>query len=56
MSAKAKRTGVYVCPQIGTISTCAECKAPFPHLVGELLQKGQKVPACETHKVKLVAQ
>ena len=56
MSKKAQYTGRLVCPQIGVPSDCAECEAPFPHVREEWVQKGQKIPTCETHKLKLVPQ
>lgn len=56
MSAKAKTTGRFVCPMTGVPSDCSECAAPFPHVREELVQKGQKIPSCETHNLKLVEQ
>ena len=56
MSAKAKATGRLVCPQSGVPSECSECEAPFPHVREEWVQRGQKIPSCETHKMKLVEQ
>jgi hypothetical protein len=53
VSAKARNTGRMVCPESGVLTECAECEAPFPHVREEWVQKGQRVPACETHKVKL---
>lgn len=54
MSAKAKKTGRFVCPRSGDEGVCAECQAPFRHVVEEWVVQGQRIPACETHKLKLV--
>lgn len=53
MSAKAKATGRYVCPMQNVVAECQECKAPFAHVREEWVQKGQKIPRCETHNLKL---
>ena len=54
MSAKAKAIGRYACPLSGEPLECPECEAAFPHVREEGLRKGQKIPSCEEHKVKLV--
>lgn len=54
MSAKAKKAGRFVCPDSPQPGICDECGAPFPHVVEELVAKGQRIPSCTKHQVKLV--
>lgn len=53
MATKAKTTGRYVCPQQLEVRMCEEHGFEFPHVREEWLQRGQKVPLCETHAMRL---